>query len=78
MPVFVSPSVATNGAAAYVDPGYGYGYGAVAYVDPGYDYGYGTEYTYGSGASTSPRGLSVRKPGSDQPQPQLANVRESA
>jgi hypothetical protein len=41
-PVYVSPAVPTNGAAAYVDPGYGYGYGAAAYVDPGYDYGYGT------------------------------------
>ncbi len=40
-PVYVSPGV-PNGAAAYIDPGYGYGYGAAAYVDPGYDYGYGT------------------------------------
>ena len=39
-PVFVTPAAPTNGAAAYVEPGYGYGYGAAAYV-PGYDYGYG-------------------------------------
>ena len=59
-PVFVGPSVPTNGAAAYVDPGYGYGYGAVAYVDPGYDYGYGTVsyvergYGFGHGAAAYP------------------------
>ena len=39
-PVYVTPAAPTNGAAAYVGPGYGYGYGAAAYV-PGYDYGYG-------------------------------------
>ena len=39
-PVYVTPAAPTNGAAAYVEPGYGYGYGAAAYV-PGYDYGYG-------------------------------------
>ena len=40
-PVYVTPAAPTNGAAAYVGPGYGYGYGAAAYVDRGYDYGYG-------------------------------------
>ena len=39
-PVYVTPAAPTIGAAAYVGPGYGYGYGAAAYV-PGYDYGYG-------------------------------------
>jgi len=58
-PVYVSPGV-PNGAAAYIDPGYGYGYGAAAYVDPGYDYGYGTAayveaaYGYGYGAAAYP------------------------
>jgi hypothetical protein len=40
-PVYVTPAAPTNGPAAYVGPGYGYGYGAAAYVDRGYDYGYG-------------------------------------
>jgi hypothetical protein len=40
-PVYVTPSVPTNGpaAAAYVGPGYGYG--TAANFDPGYDDGYG-------------------------------------
>jgi hypothetical protein len=41
-PVYVTPAAPTNGAAAYVGPGYGYGYGAAAYVDRGCDCGYGT------------------------------------
>ena len=55
-PVFVTPAAPTNGAAAYVGPGYGYGYGAAAYVS-GYDYGYGAAayvdrgYDYGYGAA---------------------------
>ena len=54
-PVYVTPAVPTNGAAAYVGPGYGYGYGAAAYVS-GYDYGYGAAayvpgYDYGYGAA---------------------------
>src|SRR6516225_5885623 len=55
-PVFVTPAAPTNGAAAYVGPGYGYGCGAAAYV-PGYDYGYGAAayvdrgYDYGYGAA---------------------------
>ena len=55
-PVFVTPAAPTNGSAAYVGPGYGYGYGAAAYV-PGYDYGYGAAgyvdrgYDYGYGAA---------------------------
>ena len=60
-PVFVSPGVPNGAAAAYVDPGYGYGYGAAAYVDSGYDdYGYGlaayAEPAYGSayGAAAYP------------------------
>ena len=47
-PVYVNSGAPINGgygygAAAYVDPGYGYdyGYAAAAYVEPGYDYGYG-------------------------------------
>ena len=54
-PVYLTPGAPINGAAAYlepgngygaaayVDPGYGYdyGYAAAAYVEPGYDYGYG-------------------------------------
>jgi hypothetical protein len=57
-PVYVSPGM-PNAAAAYVDPGYGYGYGAAAYVDPGYDnYGYGlaayAEPSYGYGGAAYP------------------------
>jgi len=56
-PVYVSPGV-PNGAAAYVSPGYGYGYGAAAYVDSGYDdYGHGSAaydgYAYGGAAYPS-------------------------
>jgi hypothetical protein len=56
-PVYVTPAAPTNGAAAYVGPGYGYGYGAAAYV-PGYDYGYGAAsyapgYDYGYGAAAN-------------------------
>ena len=47
-PVYLNSGAPINGgygygAAAYVDPGYGYdyGYAAAAYVEPGYDYGYG-------------------------------------
>jgi hypothetical protein len=64
-PVYVSPGVPNAAAAAYVDPGYGYGYGAAAYVDPGYDdYGYGLAargepayayaYAYAYGAAAYP------------------------
>ena len=53
-PVYVSPAVPTNGAAAYVDPGYGYGYGAAAYVDPGYGDGPGYGYGYGTAAYVDP------------------------
>jgi hypothetical protein len=61
-PVYVSPAVPPNGAAAYVDPGYGYGYGSAAYVDPGYGYGYGAaayvdpgyDYGYGTAAYVGP------------------------
>jgi len=40
-PVYVTPGASINGAAPYVQPGYGYG--AAAYVDPGYGYDYGYE-----------------------------------
>src|SRR3974390_2160470 len=40
-PVYVTPGAPTNGAAAYVAPGYGAGYGTAAYEEPGYGYGYG-------------------------------------
>jgi hypothetical protein len=35
-PVYLTPGAPINGAAAYVDPGYGYdyGYAAAAYVEP--------------------------------------------
>jgi len=39
-PVYVTPGVPDNGAAAFVEPGPGYG--PTAYVEPDYDYGYGT------------------------------------
>jgi len=52
-PVYVTPPAPTNGAAAYVGPGYGNGYGTAAYVEPGYDDGYGpaayVEPSYGYG-----------------------------
>jgi hypothetical protein len=49
-PVYVTPAAPINGAAAYVGPGYGNGYGTAAYgesdddygdVEPSYGYGYG-------------------------------------
>ena len=40
-PVYLTPGAPINGAAAYVQPGYGYS--AAAYVDPGYGYDYGYE-----------------------------------
>src|SRR5882724_10980410 len=56
-PVYVTPKAPTNGAAAYVAPGYGYGYGTAAYVEPSYGYGYGTaayvEPSYGYGYGTA-------------------------
>src|SRR6516165_8474530 len=52
-PVYVTPGAPTNGAAAYVAPGYGDGYGTAAYEEPGYGYGYGPaayeEPSYGYG-----------------------------
>jgi hypothetical protein len=52
-PVYVTPSAPINGAAGYVGPGYGHGYGTAAYVEPIDDYGYGpaayVEPTYGYG-----------------------------
>jgi hypothetical protein len=62
-PVYVTPVAPTNGAAAYVGPGYGYGYGTAAYVEPSYDYGYGPaaysepsySYGYGPAAYVEPR-----------------------
>ena len=67
-PVYVTPPVPINGAAAYVEPGYGYGtaayvepgygYGTAAYVEPDYDYGYGesayVEPSYGYGYGLRP------------------------
>jgi hypothetical protein len=51
-PVYVTPAPPVNGAAAYVDPGYGYGAGA--YVEPGYGYGAAayveSDYDYGDGS----------------------------
>jgi hypothetical protein len=56
-PVYVTPPAPTNGAAAYVGPGYGRGYGTAAYVEPGYGDGYGTaayvEPGYGDGYGTA-------------------------
>ena len=56
-PVYVTPGAPTNGAAAYVAPGYGAGYGTAAYEEPDYGYhGYGrgayvtTGYGYGYGS----------------------------
>jgi hypothetical protein len=60
-PVYVAPPVPTNGAAAYVEPGYGHGYGTAAYVEPADDYGYGPDpyveprYGYGPGPYVAPR-----------------------
>jgi hypothetical protein len=69
-PVYVTPPAPTNGAAAYVAPGYGYGttayvepsygygYGPAAYVEPSYGYGYGpaayVEPSYGYGYGPGP------------------------
>ena len=67
-PVYVTPPAPINGAAAYVEPGYGYGtaayvepgygYGTAAYVEPDYDYGYGesayVEPSYGYGYGLRP------------------------
>src|SRR6266849_8529991 len=56
-PVYVTPPAPTNGAAAYVGPGYGNGYETAAYVEPDYDYGegppvyVGPSYGYGYGPS---------------------------
>ena len=50
-PVYVTPPAPTNGAAAYVGPGYGNGYGTAAYVEPGYDDDNG----YGPAAYVEPR-----------------------
>ena len=61
--VYVTPGLPNNGAAAaYLEPGPGYGR-TVAYVDPDYDYGYGTAayveprygYGYGTAAYVGPR-----------------------
>ena len=62
-PVYVTPAAPTNGAAAYVEPGYGHGYGAAAYVEPGYGYDDGPvayvepsyRYGYGPGPYVEPR-----------------------
>jgi hypothetical protein len=58
-PVYVTPAAPTNGAAAYVEPGYGHGYGAAAYVEPGYGYGAAAYvepgYGYGPGPYVEPR-----------------------
>ncbi len=70
-PVYVTPAAPTNGAAAYVGPGYGYGYGTAAYVEPSYDYGYGPaayvepSYGYGYGPGRV-RSAQVRLRRSDQ------------
>jgi len=67
-PVYVTPGVPNNGAAAYVapSPGYGAAYvapgpgygGTVAYVEPEYDNGYGSagyvEASYGYGYGYGP------------------------
>ena len=57
-PVYVTPGAPTNGAAAYVAPGYGDGYGTAAYEEPGYGYGYGPaayeEPSYGYGYGPRP------------------------
>src|ERR1700737_3261225 len=58
-PVYVTPAAPTNGAAAYVEPGYGHGYGAAAYEEPGYGYGAAAYvepgYGYGPGPYVEPR-----------------------
>jgi hypothetical protein len=60
-PIYVTPSAPLNGSTAYVEP-YGEGYGTAAYVGPGYDYGYGPRGVaagygdqYGSGPYVGPR-----------------------
>jgi hypothetical protein len=69
-PVYVAPSAPINGAAAYVEPGHGYGpvayvepyydngYGPAAYVEPSYGYGYGraayVDPNYGYASEPSP------------------------
>jgi len=68
-PVYVTPGVPTNGAAAYVAPVPGYGrtvsyvepdydngYGSAGYVTAsyGYGYGYGPAYAYGPSAYVEP------------------------
>jgi hypothetical protein len=60
-PVYVTPTPPVNGAAAYVEPGYGYG--AAGYVESDYDYGDGSAvyveprygYGYGPGPYVGPR-----------------------
>jgi hypothetical protein len=62
-PVYVTPPASINGAAAYVGPGHGYGYGTAAYVEPDYDDGDGPAvyvepsygYRYGPGPYVGPR-----------------------
>ena len=61
-PVFVTPAAPTNGASAYVGPGYGYGYGAAAYV-PGYDYGYGAAGYVDRGCDCGYRTAAYEEPG---------------
>src|SRR6266566_3535623 len=62
-PVYVTPSAPINGAAAYVGPSYGNGYGPGPYVGPRYGYGYGPRpydvgprFGYGSGPAVPNRG----------------------
>lgn len=60
-PVYVTPSAPINGAAAYIGPRDGYGYGAAAYVEPGYGYDDGPvayvepSYGYRPGRYVEPR-----------------------
>jgi len=60
-PVYVTPSAPINGAAAYIGPRDGYGYGTAAYVEPGYGYDDGPvayvepSYGYGPGPYVGPR-----------------------
>ena len=58
-PVYVTPSAPINGAAAYVDPGYGNGYETTAYVEPDSDYVEGPSVyvgpSYGYGYGPGPR-----------------------
>ena len=57
-PVYVTPSAPINGAAGYVGPGYGHGYGTAAYIEPTDDCGYEpaacVEPTYGYGYGPRP------------------------